>query len=81
MIPISLRGAQYSPKKSPQEIPSRNPISIVVDKLSRIFLFTGLMGLLVLLIATFIGLLPVEYVVRRSHCMGVLLIPIILYFL
>jgi len=46
-----------------------------------VFLFTGLLGLLVLFIATFIGLLPVEWGVRRSHCMGVLLIPIILYFL
>lgn len=46
-----------------------------------VFLFTGLMGLLVLLIATFIGLLPVEFGVRRSHCMGILLIPIIFYFL
>ncbi len=46
-----------------------------------VFLFTGLLGLLILFIATFIGLLPVEWGVRRSHCMGVLLIPIILYFL
>jgi putative membrane protein len=46
-----------------------------------VFLFTGFMGLFVLLIATFIGLLPVEFGVRRSHCMGVLLVPIIIYFL
>jgi len=46
-----------------------------------VFLFTGIMGLLILLVATFIGLLPVQWGVRRSHCMGILLIPIILYFL
>lgn len=46
-----------------------------------VFLFTGFMGLIVLLFATFIGLLPVEFGVRRSHCMGILLIPIIFYFL
>ena len=46
-----------------------------------VFLFTGILGLLILIVATFIGLLPVEWGVRRSHCMGVLLIPIILYFL
>jgi len=46
-----------------------------------VFLFTGLIGLLILLIATFIGLLPVLWGVRRSHCMGILLIPIILYFI
>jgi putative membrane protein len=46
-----------------------------------VFLFTGLMGVLILVVATFIGLLPVEWGVRRSHCMGVLLIPILLYFM
>ena len=46
-----------------------------------VFLFTGVIGILILVVATFIGLLPVEWGVRRSHCMGVLLIPIILYFL
>lgn len=46
-----------------------------------VFLFTGFLGLLILLVATFIGLLPVEWGVRRSHCMGILLVPIILYFL
>jgi putative membrane protein len=46
-----------------------------------VILFTGLAGLLILVIATLIGLLPVEWGVRRSHCMGILLIPIILYFM
>lgn len=46
-----------------------------------VFLFTGVIGILILIVATFIGLLPVEWGVRRSHCMGILLIPIILYFI
>ncbi len=46
-----------------------------------VFLFTGFMGVLILLVATLIGLLPVEWGVRRSHCMGILLLPILLYFL
>ncbi len=46
-----------------------------------VFLFTGLAGILVLIVATLIGLLPVEWGVRRSHCMGILLLPILLYFL
>lgn len=45
-----------------------------------VFLFTGFIGILILIIATFIGLLPVEWGVRRSHCMGILLFPIMLYF-
>jgi len=46
-----------------------------------VILFTGFLGLVVLLAATSIGFLPICWGVRRSHCMGVLLIPIILYFL
>jgi len=46
-----------------------------------VILFTGILGIVILLIATCIGLLPVLWGVRRSHCMGVLLIPVILYFL
>lgn len=46
-----------------------------------VFLFTGLMGLFILVVATLIGLLPVQWGVRRSHCMGVLLLPIIIHFL
>jgi putative membrane protein len=46
-----------------------------------VVLFTGPLGLIVLLTATSIGFLPLCWGVRRSHCMGVLLVPIILYFL
>ena len=46
-----------------------------------VVIFTGIMGVLILIAATFIGFLPVLWGVRRSHCMGVLLIPIILHFL
>ncbi|MGC9308792.1 MAG: tripartite tricarboxylate transporter permease, partial [Thermoplasmatota archaeon] len=46
-----------------------------------VFLFTGLVGLLCLLAGSFIGLLCLEWRVRRSVLMGVLLIPILLYYL
>lgn len=46
-----------------------------------VFLFTGLFGLLILLVATTIGVLPITWGIRRSHCMGVLLLPIIIYFM
>jgi len=62
----------------PYALVVRLTISMVVVL---VFLFTGFMGLFVLLISTFIGLLPVEFGVRRSHCMGVLLVPIIFYFI
>jgi len=54
---------------------------VIIFVVFLVFLFTGFIGLLVLLVATFIGLLPVLWGVRRSHCMGVLLIPILLYFI
>ena len=46
-----------------------------------VVLFTGVLGLVVLLVGACIGFLPICWGVRRSQCMGVLLIPIILYFL
>ena len=46
-----------------------------------VFLFTGFLGIVVLMAATCIGFLPICWGVRRSHCMGILLIPIILHFL
>lgn len=46
-----------------------------------VYLITGLFGVLVALLATCIGLLPIFAGVSRTHCMGVLLVPTILYFL
>lgn len=63
-------------------VPYQKIISLTITMIAiLVFLFTGLLGLLILMVATLIGLLPVEWGVRRSHCMGILLIPIILYFL
>ncbi|MCD6467840.1 MAG: tripartite tricarboxylate transporter permease [Thermoplasmata archaeon] len=45
------------------------------------FIFTGLTGLAVLFVATTIGLLPITFGVRRSHCMGILILPLMLHFL
>ena len=47
-----------------------------------VFIFTGLTGICIFIVATFIGLFCLELRVRRSVCMGVLLLPIMLtYFL
>ncbi len=42
-----------------------------------VFMFTGALGLLVLLVGTCIGLIPIQCGVKRSNAMGVLLVPII----
>lgn len=43
-----------------------------------IFVLTGPMGLLIMTVATAIGLIPVMFNSRRMNCMGVLLIPVTL---
>jgi len=47
-----------------------------------VFIFNGVLGMLILFVASSIGLLCLEFKVRRSVCMGILLLPLILrYFL
>jgi putative membrane protein len=64
--------------KAPYQLLVGATIALVVVL---VYLFTGPFGVLILGVATAIGLLPVEWGVRRSHCMGVLLLPIMLFFL
>jgi putative membrane protein len=49
--------------------------------LSLVYLFTGVFGLLIALLCTVIGLLPILAGISRTHLMGVLLVPTILFFL
>ncbi len=46
-----------------------------------VWITTGCRGLLVMGVGCCIGLLPLLVGVRRSHCMGVLLFPVLLYYL
>ncbi len=46
-----------------------------------VYLFTGLFGFFVFVISTPIGMLASFMNVRKSHAMGVILLPVILYFL
>ena len=60
-------------------IPYRKMLSgIIVSLTLLVFVITGWLGLLVLFVATAIGLIPIFAGVRRSNCMGVLLLPIII---
>jgi putative membrane protein len=56
-------------------------IGIIIFVTSLVLLLTGLIGFLVLIISTFIGMMPALTNVKRSHNMGCLLLPVILYFL
>lgn len=53
---------------------------VIVFIVSLVFIITGFYGLLILLVSTSIGLLCAFLEIRRSHCMGVLLIQTILFF-
>jgi putative membrane protein len=55
-------------------------LSIIVFISSMVFLLSGMQGLLILFTSVAIGLLCAHLGIRRSHCMGVLLIPSILFF-
>lgn len=58
------------------------PICLVVMGLivGLSFIYAGVWGIPILLTATEVGLLPPCTKVKRTHCMGVLMVPIILYF-
>jgi len=55
-------------------------LSIITFICAMVFICTGFKGLIVLFISTSIGLLCAHLEIKRSHCMGVLLIPTILFF-
>ncbi len=42
--------------------------------------YAGIWGILILFTSTAIGLLPPSFKVKRTHCMGVLILPVILFF-
>ncbi|MPM87551.1 hypothetical protein SDC9_134650 [bioreactor metagenome] len=56
-------------------------IGVLLGLAGMSFLFTGLFGLLIFIISIPIGMLPSFMNVRKSHAMGVILLPVILYFL
>ena len=55
-------------------------LSVIAFVLIMIFLLTGVYGLLIAFTSSSIGLLCAFLDIRRSHCMGCLLIPSILFF-
>ena len=46
-----------------------------------VFYFSSFIGLYILIISTCIGIIPNVVNVKRSHSMGVLLLPVILFFI
>lgn len=52
--------------------------TIIIFIIVMVFMFTGILGLFVLAVSTCIGLLAPYFGVRRTHGMGVLLLPVII---
>lgn len=64
------------------KIDYRNLSIIVLGTLALIaFIFTGTFGLLIFFISTLIGLTPHLAGIRKTHAMGVLMLPLIVYYL
>lgn len=53
-------------------------IAIIVLLSAIVYLTTGFVGLMIMVIATAIGLIPLIYGSRRLHCMAVIIFPLIL---
>lgn len=51
---------------------------IIIFIVVMVFIFTGPLGLLVLAVSTSVGMIAPQIGIRRSHAMGVLLLPVIL---
>ncbi len=56
-------------------------VLIIIFVSALVFYFTGLIGMLILMTSTAIGIVPGIVNVGRNHGMGALLLPVILYFL
>lgn len=54
---------------------------VIIFLLIMIFLFSGVLGLAILAIATCVGMIPPLIGVKRVHLMGCLIVPVILFFL
>jgi putative membrane protein len=56
-------------------------ISVIVLITLMVFYFSSWLGLLILIVATAIGIIPNVVNVKRSHSMGCLMLPVILFFI
>lgn len=76
--------ALYLGRKVPKILAKLNykllSYSIIIFITAMVTILTGIYGLLILFTSTSIGMLCAYLEIRRSHCMGVLLIPSILFF-
>ncbi len=56
-------------------------IAIIIFIIILSIILSGFLGLYILIVSTFVGLLPIFKRINRSHLMGCLILPVILFFL
>ncbi len=56
-------------------------LTIIIVILITVFIFSSFFGMLVCLVALAVGLIPNFVNIKRTHCMGCLVIPIIFYYM
>ncbi len=55
-------------------------LGVIISIIAFSIYYAGIWGIAILLTSTAIGLLPPSFGIKRTHCMGVLILPVILYF-
>lgn len=61
-----------------QKIPyDKITISVIIFLLILIWVFSGILGLVIMAVATAIGLIPIMLGTKRSHLMAILIVPIV----
>lgn len=56
-------------------------ITIIICTFVLVFIFSGFLGLFVLVTSTCVGLIPIHLGIGKNHGMGCLMLPVIIYFL
>jgi len=81
---ISLYLTKFMGKLIAGKIRNINYSSLLIISMaiivSMVILFSGVIGLLIFMVATLIGIISIKMGVRRSNLMGVLLLPLMLFY-
>lgn len=80
-IPISLTISKFIAKRIHKISYTKISIPILIFLIIITALFTGIIGLIILTVATILGLTCIEIQTRRSFLMGAILIPTIIFYL
>ncbi|MCD5424835.1 MAG: tripartite tricarboxylate transporter permease [Methanosarcinaceae archaeon] len=60
---------------------SKISILVIISLIMTVIIFTGVYGFLIFIISTTIGMLSSFMKIRKSHAMGVILLPVIIFFM